>query len=278
MKRGELLNRKLRKSAVLLIAALVAAVTLDPGLAAGTVLAAEAKNGIEAVPVTVDSDFSFVNGEEYIIVSAGSSNPYPFALKNSLKSSMRLYAGQVEYNEETGVLELTETGEDISDYIWEAVDADETNTRLKNRSTGKFFNFSSVSFSLADTGTVISAGYDGRIYLGATNGYDYYLSCRYFEYDNPADYYYGFATASSSSDAGGMAMSVYKVSCSHENSIFSRNAAVTCTEDGYDEYICQDCGKILKQNIVSATGHNFVNGKCTVCGIRNVWDGISATG
>lgn len=42
--------------------------------------------------------------------------------------------------------------------------------------------------------------------------------------------------------------------------------AVTCTEDGYTGEVCVDCGTVFKSNITKATGHNMVNGECTVCG------------
>ncbi len=43
--------------------------------------------------------------------------------------------------------------------------------------------------------------------------------------------------------------------------------APTCTEKGYTLAYCDRCGKeIKKTNEVAATGHNVVNGVCTVCG------------
>lgn len=40
----------------------------------------------------------------------------------------------------------------------------------------------------------------------------------------------------------------------------------TCTEDGYDLYICSFCGKSFSDNIVTAPGHSFDRGICSVCG------------
>lgn len=42
--------------------------------------------------------------------------------------------------------------------------------------------------------------------------------------------------------------------------------AATCTEDGYTEYECSMCGDSKHDDVVAATGHNYVNHVCTVCG------------
>ena len=42
--------------------------------------------------------------------------------------------------------------------------------------------------------------------------------------------------------------------------------AATCTEDGYTEYACSRCDATDIGDIVAATGHNYVNGVCSVCG------------
>ncbi len=42
----------------------------------------------------------------------------------------------------------------------------------------------------------------------------------------------------------------------------------TCTENGYEAgTVCADCGTLITQgHVLHATGHNYVNGKCSVCG------------
>lgn len=42
----------------------------------------------------------------------------------------------------------------------------------------------------------------------------------------------------------------------------------TCTEDGYTgDKICKECKAVIeKGHVISKLGHNFKNGKCTVCG------------
>ena len=44
--------------------------------------------------------------------------------------------------------------------------------------------------------------------------------------------------------------------------------APTCTEDGYTTYTCTVCGSAKKDDYVDATGHNYVDGVCSVCKIE----------
>lgn len=43
--------------------------------------------------------------------------------------------------------------------------------------------------------------------------------------------------------------------------------AATCTEDGVTTFTCKECGTTLEKKI-KATGHNFVDGVCSVCGAK----------
>jgi len=43
----------------------------------------------------------------------------------------------------------------------------------------------------------------------------------------------------------------------------------TCTEDGFIAIHCEICYKELSREVLPATGHDFVQGKCTVCGEIN---------
>ena len=43
--------------------------------------------------------------------------------------------------------------------------------------------------------------------------------------------------------------------------------APTCTEKGYTLYTCTVCGSTKKDNYVDATGHNYVDGVCSVCSV-----------
>ncbi len=43
--------------------------------------------------------------------------------------------------------------------------------------------------------------------------------------------------------------------------------AATCSEDGSIDTTCGICGKVISSEVLSKTNtHNYVNGKCTVCG------------
>ena len=44
----------------------------------------------------------------------------------------------------------------------------------------------------------------------------------------------------------------------------------TCTEQGYTTYTCSTCGYSYNDNYVDATGHNYVDGECTICGDSNI--------
>ena len=44
--------------------------------------------------------------------------------------------------------------------------------------------------------------------------------------------------------------------------------APTCTEEGYTEYTCSRCSDTKHDDVVPATGHNYVDGVCTVCGAK----------
>ena len=47
--------------------------------------------------------------------------------------------------------------------------------------------------------------------------------------------------------------------------------AATCTEDGYTgDEVCTICGEIVKKGeVIKATGHQYKDGKCTVCGVAD---------
>lgn len=51
----------------------------------------------------------------------------------------------------------------------------------------------------------------------------------------------------------------------HEHSYVSTVVSPTCTNQGYTEHVCS-CGDSYKDTYVDATGHNYVDGVCSVCG------------
>ena len=56
----------------------------------------------------------------------------------------------------------------------------------------------------------------------------------------------------------------YEALCAHANQTTTNTA--TCTENGVETVTCDDCGKVLSTTAVEATGHNFVDNVCDVCG------------
>jgi len=53
--------------------------------------------------------------------------------------------------------------------------------------------------------------------------------------------------------------------CPHNN-IYTEEHDATCTEEGYIEDICADCGEVLGCGVIDPKGHSFVDGVCTECG------------
>ncbi len=54
--------------------------------------------------------------------------------------------------------------------------------------------------------------------------------------------------------------------CNHENIYEDSRHEPTCTNDGYVFHICYDCGATVDKEVVPATGHQFTDGVCSVCG------------
>ena len=63
-------------------------------------------------------------------------------------------------------------------------------------------------------------------------------------------------------------LSYYSENLSHSHSYETVVTSPTCTEKGYTTYTCT-CGDSYVDNYVDATGHNFQNGACSVCGTIN---------
>ena len=56
--------------------------------------------------------------------------------------------------------------------------------------------------------------------------------------------------------------------CDHTRT-YPEHKDATCTEDGYDRLVCDDCGEIVSETIIKALGHHFVDGICTRCGAED---------
>ncbi len=56
------------------------------------------------------------------------------------------------------------------------------------------------------------------------------------------------------------------VECDHSN-VTTNTEKATCTENGSEWDICDSCGvQVGETRVIEATGHNYVNNECTVCG------------
>lgn len=52
----------------------------------------------------------------------------------------------------------------------------------------------------------------------------------------------------------------------------------TCLEDGGTVIVCDVCGYVASSKVDPATGHNFVNGFCTVCGMEEIAGDVNGDG
>lgn len=59
-------------------------------------------------------------------------------------------------------------------------------------------------------------------------------------------------------------MTITFVSCPHTNQTTDTTPA-TCTEAGRTTVTCNDCGYLISEETIEATGHNYVDGVCSVC-------------
>ncbi len=78
--------------------------------------------------------------------------------------------------------------------------------------------------------------------------------------------YYNNFTVYGIDDTAAFGMEIYIKFCAHTNTEeVGKTIGATCTEDGITAgEKCADCGKIIKeQEVIEATGHNFVDGVCT---------------
>ena len=57
---------------------------------------------------------------------------------------------------------------------------------------------------------------------------------------------------------------LFKQTCAHVYT--SVVTAPTCDVDGYTTYTCSKCGDQYTSDVTTATGHNYVEGSCSVCG------------
>ena len=66
-------------------------------------------------------------------------------------------------------------------------------------------------------------------------------------------------------NTGDYALIAVEVTCDHDHTARTETPA-TCTQDGSVTVTCDDCGAVLSTEAIPATGHDYKDGKCTVCG------------
>ena len=66
-------------------------------------------------------------------------------------------------------------------------------------------------------------------------------------------------------NTGDYALIAVEVTCDHDHTTRTE-APATCTQDGSVTVTCDDCGAVLSTEAIPATGHDYKDGKCTVCG------------
>ena len=66
-------------------------------------------------------------------------------------------------------------------------------------------------------------------------------------------------------NTGDYALIAVEVTCDHDHTTRTETPAA-CTQDGSVTVTCDDCGTVLSTEAIPATGHDYKDGKCTVCG------------
>ena len=66
-------------------------------------------------------------------------------------------------------------------------------------------------------------------------------------------------------NTGDYALIAVEVTCDHDHTTRTETPAA-CTQDGSVTVTCDDCGAVLSTEAIPATGHDYKDGKCTVCG------------
>ena len=66
-------------------------------------------------------------------------------------------------------------------------------------------------------------------------------------------------------NTGDYALIAVEVTCDHDHTTRTETPAA-CTQDGSVTVTCDDCGAMLSIEAIPATGHDYKDGKCTVCG------------
>ena len=187
----------------------------------------------------------------------------------------------------------------------ELLEALEASTYCTPKAVGGFPQVAGMEF-IVDTSAAYDANdttYPGSTYYGpksinrvtiiGVNGEEFDPEATYAVITNNflaagGDTYYAFANASAQFDTGlpldevlmdyiteelgGVIGEKYAqpqgriVVCDHADAIESVTVEANCVEAGFTAEYCTNCGLILSFEEISALGHTFKDGKCTVCG------------
>ncbi len=134
--------------------------------------------------------------------------------------------------------------------------------------SGKYIGQTSDTNGLESENTA----YVNTISLSADGSVDIVSGGAYLRY-NATSNQTRFRYYKSSSYTGQKAISLYKYVddingvCEHTETTTTTKKEANCTEDGLKETVCNECGNVTNTEVLPATGHTWVDGVCSVCGI-----------
>ena len=137
--------------------------------------------------------------------------------------------------------------------------------------TNKTFTIDATSGYLKHTGT--------NRYLGVYNAQDVrcYTSPDGTNIKNQTLSFYVYNTGTSGGNGGNEGGGTPETpACQHTNTT-TNTVNATCTTAGSITVTCTDCGKTVSTETIESTGHNYVDGTCSVCGEADPNAGGSTT-
>lgn len=149
------------------------------------------------------------------------------------------------------------------------------NVQILNNETGEYepidldakYNLAGYNYTLRDLG-------DGfAMFDGAVNVLDYvmvdYLVLANYVQSFPVDEATGLPTITAENSPYGEVTDESRIDiyCGHAGAEVTGAKEATCIEDGYTgDVTCELCGEVVTGEVITATGHDFVEGVCSVCG------------
>lgn len=207
-------------------------------------------------------------------------------------------------NECGGFLQVSGLTYEINPYIESTVQKDDKgvwtggptgeyrvrNVQIYNKTTEEYepldltatYNLAGYNYTLRDLGDGF-AMFDGAVNVLDYVMEDYMVLANYIK-SFPVDEATGLHTITAENSPYGSVTGEGRITvkCSHDVAVTEAGNAkkATCTEEGYTgDVICDTCGETVLGTTIPALGHNFENGKCTVCGtLEKTPTGSGATG